>query len=197
GLVGIHTNLLVTALGSPQPTDTDQERAAAEALSSFRATGFGYFLEQGTRPQTIGYAPLESPVALAAWILGHDTASYYQLARASVHGQPAGNLPRDHILDNITLYWLTGTGASAARSYWESGRAQALAAGQAPPAVSIPVGFPSFPDEIFAAPRSWVEQGYPTLTYFNEVDKGGHFAAWEEPQLFTEELRAAFRSLRQ
>jgi pimeloyl-ACP methyl ester carboxylesterase len=196
GLVGIHLNLLVTALAGPQPTESEQERAAAEALATFRATGFGYFLEQATRPQTIGYALLDSPVALAAWMLDHDTDSYYKISRAFLDDQPAGNLTRTHILDNITLYWLTGTGASAARSYWESGRAQALAAGQAPPAVSIPVGFTTFPDEIFAAPHSWVEQGYPTLTYFNEVDKGGHFAAWEEPQLFTEELRAAFRSLR-
>ena len=111
-------------------------------------------------------------------------------------GEPSGNLTRDHILDNITLYWLTGTGASAARSYWESGRAQALAAGQAPPEVSLPVGFTTFPDEIFRAPRSWVEQGVPHLTYFNEADRGGHFAAWEEPELFSTELRAAFSSLR-
>jgi len=104
--------------------------------------------------------------------------------------------PRDHILDNITLYWLTGTGASAARSYWEAGRAQALAAGQPPPQVSIPVGYTTFPGEIFGAPRSWVEQGYPTLTYFHEAAKGGHFAAWEEPGLFSEEIRAAFKSLR-
>jgi hypothetical protein len=129
-------------------------------------------------------------------MLDHDTDSYYKISRAFVDGQPAGNLTRDHILDNVTLYWLTGTGASAARSYWESGRAQALAAGQAPPAVSIPVGFTTFPDEIFAAPRSWVEQGYPTLAYFNEADRGGHFAAWEQPQLFSEEVRAAFRPLR-
>jgi pimeloyl-ACP methyl ester carboxylesterase len=196
GLVGIHLNLLVTALAGPQPTESEQERAAAEALATFRATGFGYFLEQATRPQTIGYALLESPVALAAWMLDHDTDSYYKIARAFLDDQPAGNLTRDHILDNITLYWLTGTGASAARSYWESGRAQVLAAGQAPPAVSVPVGFTTFPDEIFQAPRSWVEQGYPTLTYFNEAARGGHFAAWEEPQLFTEELRAAFRPLR-
>ena len=107
-----------------------------------------------------------------------------------------GNLTRDTIVDNITLYWLTGTGASAARSYWERGRAQALAAGQAPPEVSLPVGFTTFPDEIFRAPRSWVETAYPNLTYFNEVDKGGHFAAWEEPELFTTEIRAAFRALR-
>jgi pimeloyl-ACP methyl ester carboxylesterase len=196
GLVGIHTNLLVTALGSPQPTESIQERGAAEALASFRATGFGYFLEQATRPQTIGYALLDSPVALAAWMLDHDTDSYYKISAAFVDGQPTGNLTRDHVLDNISLYWLTGTGASAARSYWESGRAQAAAAGQAPPAVTIPVGFTTFPDEIFAAPRSWVEQGYPTLSYFNEADKGGHFAAWEEPQLFTEEVRAAFQPLR-
>ena len=196
GLVGIHTNLLVTALAGPQPTESEQEHAAADALASFRASGFGYFLEQATRPQTIGYALLDSPVALAAWMLDHDTDSYYKITRAFVDGQPAGNLTRDHILDNITLYWLTGTGASAARSYWESGRAQALAAGQAPPAVAVPVGFTTFPDEIFQAPRSWVERGYPTLTYFNEADRGGHFAAWEEPQLFSEEIRAAFRSLR-
>gem|GEM_PF-2220204 len=161
------------------PAETEQERAALEQTKTFRATGFGYFLEQATRPQTIGYALLDSPVALAAWMLDHDTDSYYKISRAFVDGQPAGNLTRDHILDNITLYWLTGTGASAARSYWESGRAQAAAAGQPPPAVSLPVGFTTFPDEIFRAPRSWVEQGYPTLTYFHEAERGGHFAAWK------------------
>src|ERR671913_508770 len=198
GLLGIHMNLLVTALGSPQPADTEQERAAAAALAEFQATGFAYFLEQATRPQTIGYALLDSPVALAAWMLDHDTDSYYKISRAFVEGQPTGNLTRVHILDNITLYWLTGTGASAARSYWESygAAAVAAAAAQAPPEVSVPVGFTTFPGEIWAAPRSWVEQSYSTLTYFNEVDKGGHFAAWEEPQLFSEEVRAAFRSLR-
>ena len=196
GLLGIHMNLLVTALAGPQPAESEQERAAADALAAFRATGFGYFLEQATRPQTIGYALLDSPVALAGWMLDHDTDSYLKISRAFVDGKPAGNLTRDHIVDNITLYWLTGTGASAARSYWESGRAQALAAGQAPPDVSLPVGFTTFPDEIFRAPRSWVEKGYPNLTYFNEADKGGHFAAWEEPELFSQEIRAAFRSLR-
>ncbi|MFL5881286.1 MAG: epoxide hydrolase family protein [Actinomycetota bacterium] len=197
GLVGIHTNLLVTALGGgAMPAETAQERAALEQTKTFRASGFGYFLEQATRPQTIGYALLDSPVALAAWMLDHDTDSYHKISRAFLDGQPTGGLTRDHILDNLSLYWLTGTGTSAARSYWESGRAQAAAAGQAPPEVRLPVGFTTFPDEIFAAPRSWVEQGYPTLTYFNEADRGGHFAAWEEPQLFTEELRAAFRTLR-
>jgi pimeloyl-ACP methyl ester carboxylesterase len=196
GLAGIHMNLLVTALGAPQPTESEQERAAADQLATFRATGFGYFLEQATRPQTIGYALLDSPLALAAWMLDHDTDAYYKISRAFVDGQPSGGLTRDHILDNITVYWLTGTGASAARSYWESARAQALAAGQAPPQVTIPVGFTTFPDEIFRAPRSWVEKGYPTLTYFNEAAKGGHFAAWEQPELFATEIRAAFRSLR-
>ena len=131
-------------------------------------------------------------------MLDHDTDSYIKISDAFVNKDPSGNLTRDHILDNVTLYWLTGTGASAARSYWESGQAQALAAaaGQAPPPVSIPVAFTTFPDEIFRAPRSWVEQGYPSLTYFNEADKGGHFAAWEEPQRFSEELRAAFATLR-
>jgi pimeloyl-ACP methyl ester carboxylesterase len=196
GLVGIHMNLLAPALGMPQPTESEQERAAADALATFRATGFGYFLEQATRPQTIGYALLDSPVALAAWMLDHDTDAYYKISRAFVDGQPSGGLTRDHILDNITVYWLTGTGASAARSYWESGRAQALAAGKAPPEVKLPVGFTTFPGEIFRAPRSWVEKSYPNLTYFNEVDRGGHFAAWEEPELFATEVRAAFRSLR-
>jgi pimeloyl-ACP methyl ester carboxylesterase len=196
GLVGIHMNLLVTALAGPQPAESEQERAAADALATFRATGFGYFLEQATRPQTIGYALLDSPVALAAWMLDHDTDSYQKISRAVLDGQPAGNLTRDHIVDNITLYWLTGTGASAARSYWESGRAQALTAGQPPPSVTLPVGFTTFPDEIFQAPRSWVELAYPTLSYFNEVDRGGHFAAWEEPELFASEVQAAFRSLR-
>jgi pimeloyl-ACP methyl ester carboxylesterase len=196
GLAGIHMNLLVTALAGPQPTETEEERAAAGALATFRATGFGYFLEQATRPQTIGYALLDSPVALAAWMLDHDTDAYYKISRAFVDGQPSGGLTRDHILDNITVYWLTGTGASAARSYWESGRAQALAAGQAPPEVKLPVGFTTFPDEIFRAPRSWVEKSYPHLTYFNEVNRGGHFAAWEEPELFATEVRAAFNSLR-
>jgi pimeloyl-ACP methyl ester carboxylesterase len=197
GLIGIHTNLFVPGLvGGDFPKETEEERAAAEAGATFRATGFGYFLEQTTRPETIGYALLDSPVALAAWMLDHDTDSYQKIARAFVDGRPSGNLTRDHIVDNITLYWLTGTGASAARSYWESGQAQARAAGQAPPPVSIPVGFTTFPGEIVATPRSWVELAYPTLIYFNKVDKGGHFAAWEEPQLFSQELRAAFRPLR-
>jgi len=200
GLLAIHMNLLVTTLGAatPPPGDSPEERAALEAIKTFTTSGFGYFLEQSTRPQTIGYALLDSPVALAAWMLDHDTDSYYKISRAFLDGEATGHLTRDRIVDNITLYWLTGTGASAARWYWELGQAQAkaLAAGQAPPEVSLPVGFTTFPDEIFAAPRSWVEQSYPNLTYFNEADRGGHFPAWEEPQLFAAEVRAAFRSLR-
>ncbi len=198
GLVGIHVNLLVTVLGGPQPMESDEERAAQAQVDTFRASGFGYFLEMATRPQTIGYALLDSPVALAAWLLDHDTDSYYKISRAFVDKEPVGNLTRDHILDNITLYWLTGTGATAARSYWEDGQALAAAAasGQAPPQVSIPTGFTTFPGEIWRTPRSWAENSYPNLTYFNEVDKGGHFAAWEEPELFSEELRAAFGSVR-
>jgi pimeloyl-ACP methyl ester carboxylesterase len=198
GLIGIHTNLFVPGLGNPGafPKNTEEERAAAEQGAAFRATGFGYFLEQTTRPQTIGYALLDSPAALAAWMLDHDTDAYYKIASAFVDGKPSGGLTRDHILDNITLYWLTGTGASAARSYWEAGQATARAAGQIPPPVSVPVGFTTFPGEIVATPRTWVEQAYPTLTYFNKADKGGHFAAWEEPDLFATEIRAAFKTLR-
>src|SRR5215218_6285521 len=198
GLLGIHMNLLVTTLGAPTPPpgDTEEERAALDAINTFTTSGFGYFLEQSTRPQTIGYALLDSPVALAAWMLDHDTDSYYKMSRAFVEGQPTGNLTRDRIVDDITLYWLTGTGASAARSYWEWWGPGAAAAAQAPPEVSVPVGFTTFPGEVWAAPRSWVEGSYGTLTYFNEVDRGGHFAAWEEPELFSEEVRSAFRSLR-
>jgi pimeloyl-ACP methyl ester carboxylesterase len=198
GLIGIHTNLFVPGLGNPDafPKSTEEERAAGEAGATFRATGFGYFIEQSTRPQTIGYALLDSPIALAAWMLDHDTDAYYKISSAFVDGTPSGNLTRDHILDNITAYWLTGTGASAARSYWESGQAAARTAGQAPPPVSVPVAFTAFPGEIVVAPRSWLEQAYPTLTYYNKVDRGGHFAAWEEPELFATEIRAAFRSLR-
>ena len=200
GLIGYHLNLLtaVLAIGDTLPRGSEEERAAGEAVAKFRQDGFGYFLEMATRPQTIGYALMDSPVAMAAWLLDHDTDSYYKIAGAFVDGKPTGNLTRDHILDNVTLYWLTGTATSAARSYWEDARAlaAALASGQPPPPVSVPVGFTTFPGEIWASPRSWVEAVYPDLAYFNEAERGGHFAAWEEPQLFSEELRAAFRPLR-
>ena len=179
------------AAGKPMP-----EVKLPVGFTTFRTSGNGYFIEQATRPQTIGYALLDSPVALAAWMLDHDTDAYYKISSAFVDKKPSGNLTRDHILDNITVYWLTGTGASAAREYWESGQAAARAAGQMPPQVNIPVGVTRFPGEIWRSPRSWVEKGYPNVTYFHEADKGGHFAAWEEPELFSQEVRAAFKALR-
>ena len=170
GLLGIHLNLLLGALaGVPLPAESEQERAALDALTTFNTSGSAYFLEQATRPQTIGYALLDSPVALAAWMIDHDTDSYEKISRAFVDKQPTGHLTRDSIVDNVTLYWLTGTGASAAREYWETGQALAYAAGQAPPEVSVPVGFTTFPGEIWPAPRSWVEKFYPSLAYFNAV----------------------------
>jgi pimeloyl-ACP methyl ester carboxylesterase len=197
GLLGIHTNLFVPGLaGAKFSEETEEEKAAVAAMALFRATGFGYFLEQSTRPQTIGYGLLDSPVELAAWLLDHDTDAYYKIASAFVDYKASGNLTRDHVLDNITLYWLTGTGTSAARSYWESAQATAKNAGQAPPPMNLPFAFTTFPGEIWKTPRSWVEAAYPNVIYFNEVDKGGHFAAWEEPELFSQEVRAAFKSLR-
>jgi pimeloyl-ACP methyl ester carboxylesterase len=198
GLLGIHLNLLLAGLGGgyPSPDPSPAERAALDAIATFRTSGNGYLIEQNTRPQTIGYALLDSPIALAAWMLDHDTDSYYKISRAFLDGQPSGGLTRDHILDNITLYWLTGTGASAARSYWENTQAAIHAAGQPRPEVKVPVGFTTFPGEIWRTPRSWAEKSYPSLSYFNEVDKGGHFAAWEEPELFATEIRAAFKPLR-
>jgi pimeloyl-ACP methyl ester carboxylesterase len=197
GLIGIHLNFLRQALSlSSLPADSEEERAALSAINAFKTGGFGYFLEQTTRPQTIGYALLNSPTALAAWMLDHDTDSYYKISRAFLDRAPAGNLTRDRILDNITLYWLTSTGASAARSYWEGGQAAARTAGQTAAQVTLPAGFTTFPGEIFQAPRSWADQLYPHLIYFHVAERGGHFAAWEEPQLFSEEVRAAFRPLR-
>ncbi|PVZ11889.1 epoxide hydrolase family protein [Actinomycetospora cinnamomea] len=199
GLLAIHVNLLAGALGVVDrlPAESAQERAAHAALAAFTTDGFGYFFEQSTRPQTIGYSLVDSPIGLAAWLLDHDTDSYLKMSRAFVDGEPVGGLTRDAVLDNITLYWLTGTGASAARWYWEFGRARAAATpGEAPPAVAVPVGFTTFPGELWAAPRSWVETVYPDPAYFHEVDRGGHFAAWEEPELFATEARAAFRPVR-
>jgi hypothetical protein len=174
GLLGIHVNLLagVTGIADKLPAESEKERAAQKAVATFRASGFGYFLEQSTRPQTIGYSLLDSPLGLAGWLLDHDTDSYYKISRAFVDGQPSGNLTRENIVDNITLYWLTGTGASAARWYWEAGQAAARVAGKTPPAVAVPVGFTTFPGEIFAAPRSWVETVYPGLAYFQRGRPG-------------------------
>jgi pimeloyl-ACP methyl ester carboxylesterase len=199
GLAGIHTNLLVPALDDPAslPADGAAERAALAAIRTFQTSGTGYFTEMATRPQTIGYALLDSPVALAAWMIDHDTDAYLKITRVFTGGEPSGNLTRDNVLDDVTAYWLTGTGASAARSYWEAYGPDAPAAGRPPlPPPAVPVGFTSFPGEIWRTPRSWAEAAYPTLSYFGEAERGGHFAAWEEPQLFAAELRAAFRPLR-
>jgi pimeloyl-ACP methyl ester carboxylesterase len=135
---------------------------------------------------------------LAAWMLDHDPDSYTKTSRTFVDGKPVGGLTSDRVLDNITLYWLTSTATSAARIYWEETQSivAALASGQAPPKLSLPVAFTVFPNEIFEAPRSWAAKVYPNLIYFHQADKGGHFAAWEEPEIFSQELRAAFKTLR-
>jgi pimeloyl-ACP methyl ester carboxylesterase len=206
GLLGIHLNFLVSFPsevsaavfgGGPGPVGmTEKERAAFPLVAAtFKR---GYIVEMSEHPQTIGYALTDTPAGLAAWMLDHDADSYEKISHAFLDNRPAGNLNRDRIVDNITLYWLTNTATSSARAYWEVGRATAAAAaaGQAPPAPSLPVAFTVFPGEIYQAPRSWAEKVYPNLIYFNEVDRGGHFAAWEEPELFASEMRAAFRSLR-
>ena len=198
GLAGIHLNLLTAALaiGDHLPKESEQERAALARSRRSRktASATSWRWQRGRRRSATPCTIHRSP-----WRPGCSITTRTATTRSPAHSstaQPVGNLTRDNILDNITLYWLTGTGASAARSYWEDARAAALASGQAPPPVTVPVGFTTFPGEIWASPRSWVEAVYPGLAYFNEADKGGHFAAWEEPQLFSEEVRAAFRSLR-
>jgi pimeloyl-ACP methyl ester carboxylesterase len=197
-LVGIHTNMAATipddiakALqsGGPPPSGlSDDERYAYDQLDFFYKHGLAYAQEMGNRPQTL-YGIEDSPVGLAAWMLDHDARSYALIARVFA-GQAEG-LTRDDILDNVTLYWLTNTAVSSARLHWES-----KLPFFAPKGVGIPVAVSAFPDEIYTAPRSWTERAYPKLNYYNRVGKGGHFAAWEQPQLFAAELRAAFRSLR-
>jgi pimeloyl-ACP methyl ester carboxylesterase len=197
GLLGVHINVLIQLDRLDElPAESEQDRAAHDAVKTFTTDGFAYYLEMATRPQTIGYALVDSPVALAAWMFDHDTDGYYKFAGAFVDDRPTGNLTRDHILDDVTLYWLTGTGVSAARDYWDDGRFRARLAAEPLPPASVPIGFTTFPGEVWAAPRSWVEVIYPDLAYFNEVDRGGHFAAWEEPELFSTEVRAAFRGVR-
>jgi hypothetical protein len=198
GLLGIHVNLLagVTGIADKLPAESEKERAAQKAVATFRASGFGYFLEQSTRPQTIGYSLLDSPLGLAGWLLDHDTDSYYKISRAFVDGQPSGNLTRENIVDNITLYWLTGTGASAARWYWEAGQAAARVAGKTPRQSRFPLASRRSPVRSLLPRAAGLRRSTPALLTFNEVDRGGHFAAWEEPRLFSEEVRAAFRSMR-
>jgi pimeloyl-ACP methyl ester carboxylesterase len=197
-LIGIHTNMPATlpddiqkalAFGTPPPSGLSaDEQRAWDQLDFFWKHGLAYAQEMGNRPQTL-YAIADSPVGLAAWMLDHDSASYALIARV-FDGQPEG-LTRDDILDNVTLYWLTNTAVSSARLYWES-----KLAFFAPKDVAIPTGVSAFPDEIYQAPQSWTERAYPNLIHYNRPAKGTHFAAWEQPQLFSEEVRATFRSLR-
>src|SRR5262245_11329008 len=157
----------------------------------------GYIAEMGEHPQTIGYPLLDSPMGLAAWMLDHDADSYEKISQAFLDRQPVGNLTRDNVLDNITLYWVTGTVASAARLYWEFAQGATAAFKNPPPHVKLPVAYTVFPGELFQAPRHWVKQAYHNLIYYNQAEKGGHFAAWEEPELFAGEMRAAFKPLRE
>jgi pimeloyl-ACP methyl ester carboxylesterase len=198
-LVGIHTNMPATipddiakALqsGGPPPSGLSaEERYAYDQLDFFYKHGLAYAQEMSNRPQTL-YGIEDSPIGLAAWMLDHDARSYALIARVFA-GQSEG-LTQGDILDNVTLYWLTDTAVSSARLYWES-----KLAFFAPKGVAIPVAVSAFPDEIYTAPRSWTEKAYPKLIYYNRLAKGGHFAAWEQPAIFAEELRASFRSLRQ
>jgi pimeloyl-ACP methyl ester carboxylesterase len=200
-LLGVHFNflsaapreLLMAALNL-RLAFSDEDRAQFGKFVGVLMRG--YIAEMGEHPQTIGYPLADSPLGLAAWMLDHDADSYEKISQAFLDGQPSGNLTRDHILDNITLYWLTNTATSAARLYWEFAQGATDAFKHPPPHVSLPVAFTVFPGEIFQAPRNWVKKAYHNLIYYNEADKGGHFAAWEEPEIFAGELRAAFKSLR-
>jgi len=201
GLLGVHFNfldavpreLLMAALNIRLAFSGDDREQLSKVIAIFMR---GYIAEMGEHPQTIGYSLLDSPVGLAAWMLDHDADSYEKISRAFLDGEPSGGLTRDTVLDNITLYWLTSTGASTSRLYWETGAAAKASFKNPPPHVKLPVAYTVFPDELFQAPRHWVKHAYHNLVYYNEAPKGGHFAAWEEPEVFATEMRAAFRSLR-
>jgi pimeloyl-ACP methyl ester carboxylesterase len=204
-LLGIHSNMpgvvppdVAQALpvpgqlapGGPPPSGySADEKRAFEQISTFYTKGAGYGVEMGTQPQTL-YGVADSPVGLAAWMINHDAYSYGEITQA-FDGEPVGELTRDEILDNVTLYWLTNTGVSSGRLYWDNKFGFFDAKN-----VSVPAGVSVFPGEIYQAPRSWAERAYPNLIHYNELDRGGHFAAWEQPQLLSEEVRATFRTLR-
>jgi pimeloyl-ACP methyl ester carboxylesterase len=204
GLLGIHTNMAATvpsdvseALsvgGSPPAGLVGDEKHAWDQLNDFYRHGLAYAQEMSNRPQTL-YGIADSPVGLAAWMLDHDIRSYGMIARV-FDGKTEG-LTRDDVLDNVTLYWLTNTAISSARLYWDTTQISTGGGFFDVRGVTIPVAVSAFPDEIYAAPRSWAERAYPKLIYYNKLDKGGHFAAWEQPALFCSEMRTAFRSLRQ
>jgi pimeloyl-ACP methyl ester carboxylesterase len=204
GLLGIHTNMAATvpaniskalAFHQAPPADlTAEERNAWDQLDFFYKKGLGYAIEMANRPQTL-YGLVDSPVGLAAWMIDHDARSQEMIARA-IDGKPEG-LTRDDILDNVTLYWLTSTAISSARLYWDTNQVSQGGGFFDARGVKIPVAVSVFPDEIYAAPRSWAERAYPKLIHYNKLAKGSHFAAWEQPQVFTAEIRTAFRSLRQ
>ena len=203
GLLGIHTNMAATvpadvsralAMGGPPPASlSPEEQHAWDQLSDFYKNGLGYALEMNNRPQTL-YGIADSPVGLAAWMIDHDIRSYQMIARA-FDGKSEGVTP-DDVLDNVTLYWLTNTAISSARLYWDTRHNLPTGGFFDVRGVKIPVAVSAFPDEIYQAPRSWAEQAYPKLIHYNRLPKGGHFAAWEQPALFTEEIRASFKSLR-
>jgi pimeloyl-ACP methyl ester carboxylesterase len=201
GLLGVHFNfldavpkeLLMAALNIRLAFSGDDRAQLSKVIAIFMR---GYIAEMGEHPQTIGYSLLDSPVGLAAWMLDHDADSYEKFSHAFLDEKPSGGLTRDTLLDNVTLYWLTSSGASTSRLYWETGRGAKAAFKDPPPHVRLPVAYTVFPDELFQAPRHWVKHAYHNLVYYNEASKGGHFAAWEEPEIFSQEMRAAFASLR-
>jgi pimeloyl-ACP methyl ester carboxylesterase len=203
GLLGIHTNMAATvppdvskalAVGGPPPAGlSPDEKHAWDQLDDFYKNGLGYALEMNNRPQTL-YGIVDSPVGLAAWMIDHDIRSYQMIAR-TFDGKPEG-LTRDDVLDNVTLYWLTNTAISSARLYWDTRHNLPAGGFFDVRGVKIPVAVSAFAEEIYQAPRSWTEKAYPKLIYYNKLAKGGHFAAWEQPELFVTDLRAGFRSLR-
>src|SRR5215207_999081 len=203
GLVGIHTNMAAAvppdvakalAVGGPPPAGlSPDEKNAWDQLDDFYKNGLGYALEMNNRPQTL-YAIADSPIGLAAWMIDHDIRSYLMIARA-FDGKPEG-LTRDDVLDNVTLYWLTNTAISSARLYWDTRHNLPAGGFFDVRGVKIPVAVSAFAEEIYQAPRSWAEKAYPKLIHYNKLDKGTHFAAWEQPELFVREMRASFKSLR-